>query len=77
MPIKTIRNPGKSPQLAARSIGCWGGCWVSGCWGGCWPGVKANPQVLESLTRALSDIPGAPAEVKGIYAAAAEAARRG
>ena len=74
MAIKTIRNPGK-PPVALRDVGCWGGCWVNGCWGGCWPGIKANPRVLESLTRAMSDVPGTPEQLKGVFAAASEAAR--
>jgi hypothetical protein len=59
---------GGGQELAA--VGCWGACWYGGCWGGCWPGVTAEPEVLETVSRSLAD--SVPEEMGNIFSALAD-----
>jgi len=79
MGVKNVPNPGKpqGPGGDLAAVGCWGGCWSGGCWGGCWPGVTAEPELIESVARALGDVPGAPPQLGEMLRTATRGVQKG
>jgi hypothetical protein len=71
------RPEGRRPTGGGEAaVGCWGGCWYGGCWGGCWPGVQADPEIVEAVSRSLGSVENTPEDLSRLFSSLGEAAAK-